>query len=46
MGISAVITDLHSNLHALNAVMDIIEAKGCDEILCLVNYYLFQDLQQ
>lgn len=35
MGISAVITDLHSNLHALNAVMDIIEAKGCDEILCL-----------
>lgn len=35
MGISAVITDLHSNLHALTAVMEIIEARGCDEILCL-----------
>lgn len=35
MGISAVITDLHSNLHALTAVMDVIEARGCDEILCL-----------
>lgn len=35
MGISAIITDLHSNLHALSAVMAVIEAKGCDEILCL-----------
>jgi predicted phosphodiesterase len=35
MGISAVITDLHSNYHALQAVMAEIEAHGCDEILCL-----------
>ena len=35
MGISAIITDIHSNLHALTAVMEVIDSKGCDEILCL-----------
>jgi predicted phosphodiesterase len=35
MGISAVISDIHSNLHALGAVMDQIDDHGCDEILCL-----------
>lgn len=35
MGISAVVSDLHSNLHALQAVLRMVEAEGCDEILCL-----------
>ena len=35
MGISAVISDIHSNLHALTAVMEVIEKRGCDEVLCL-----------
>ena len=35
MGISAVITDIHSNHHALIAVTEVIEQHGCDEILCL-----------
>lgn len=35
MGISAIISDIHSNLHALTAVLDFIEARGCDEVLCL-----------
>ena len=35
MGISLVISDLHSNLPALNAVMEIAAREGCDEYLCL-----------
>lgn len=35
MGISAIVSDLHSNLHALKAVLAVVEAEGCDEILCL-----------
>lgn len=35
MGISAVLSDIHSNLPALQAVMKVVEAEGCDEILCL-----------
>lgn len=35
MGISAVVSDLHSNLPALRAVMEITVRAGCDEILCL-----------
>jgi diadenosine tetraphosphatase ApaH/serine/threonine PP2A family protein phosphatase len=35
MGQSAIISDIHSNLHALQAVLEVVDAEGCDEILCL-----------
>ncbi len=35
MGLSAILSDIHSNLHALTAVLEVVDAQGCDEILCL-----------
>ena len=35
MGLSAILSDIHSNLHALTAVLEVVDAEGCDEILCL-----------
>jgi predicted phosphodiesterase len=31
----AVVSDIHSNLHALDAVLDAIEADATDELWCL-----------
>lgn len=35
MGVSAIISDIHSNLPAMQAVLEVIAREGCDEILCL-----------
>ena len=29
-----IITDVHNNVVALNAILQLFEEKGCDEILC------------
>jgi diadenosine tetraphosphatase ApaH/serine/threonine PP2A family protein phosphatase len=31
----ALLADIHSNLHALDAVLEAVEAEGCDHYLCL-----------